>query len=631
MAADRERKRAAGARLISLTGAVILMAVCPGLYCLDAQGQRTSGNTTLKGRIERDVAMADQLMLKGRYSDAADLYRQALKRNPKNVSVLIGLGLSLTRQFKLDGAEEQFDKALSIDANSALAHSGKATILLSRLQSSSATILRNKESILKQAEEECRKALSIDSGLADAHLALGLVLKDQGLLDEAARELSEALKLDPKSSEALVSLGMVKMAQGALAEAKEYFQQSLALNPSSSAARYGLGRVYLKQGLVDEAIKQLTTSLYQYPNSAPVHEALGAAYELQGNNLAAVREYQESIRIKPENPLAYVRIAQIRQNRGDLEHSIAELRSGLELMPDNPDLHLWVANQSMQLGKVEAAIMEYGTVLSLEPGHKEAAQGLARAYTLKAQRQAATAFLLSGQFEKASAMIDQALQLYPDDLALRLAAAKIRILAGLPVNLRTIGAPKSEAERLAYAEALMAQGNFQEAFQQMNKVITSLTEEKQLLAVADLALMIKDLDSAEKAYAKAQTSASAEERARRGLSAAAANRKRAGEQVHLADDLFSRRQYGSAVDRYRAAIVENPRAAAARLGLARALEKMSALSERDLRESAKQYRAYLALASDLTAKQRLKLGRRLELLEARATRLAQKDRDRAQK
>jgi tetratricopeptide (TPR) repeat protein len=421
------------------------------------------------------------------------------------------------------------------------------------------------------------------------------------------------------------------MAVGELEKALENFKQVIALNPGNSTAHYGLGRVYLKQGQLDEAIRELNTSLYQYPNSAPAREALGAAYELQGNTVAAIKEYQESIRIKPENPLAYVRIAQIRQNRGDLEHSIAELRSGLELMPDNPELHLWVANQSLQLGKIDDAVREYGTVLSLDKGSKEAARGLARAYTRQAQKQAAAALVMSNEFEKAERMVEQALMLYPDDLELHLAQAKLKILAGKPVNLDSLAAPRTDGERVAYAELLLAQNRFKEANEQMNTVISSATESKQLVSIADLALTIRDLDSAEAAYKKALSLPGTEERARRGLAAVASARRLAEQDVRAGDDLAWQKQYGSAVDKYRAAIYENPRLAVARLGLAKVLEKLGASSERDLRSALKQYRAYLDLEPALPAKQRAKLTKRMGELDQRVSKLAHKARQRAQK
>src|ERR1700678_1900089 len=67
---------------------------------------------TLKIKIDREVVMADDLMLKGKYGDAAELYRQVAGKAPKNVPATVGYGMALAKQFKLDAASEQFDKAL---------------------------------------------------------------------------------------------------------------------------------------------------------------------------------------------------------------------------------------------------------------------------------------------------------------------------------------------------------------------------------------------------------------------------------------------------------------------------------------------------------------------------------------
>src|SRR4030095_9242846 len=325
--------------LFALAGTIALSA---GNAALAEGALLAEKKPVYKGKIERDVMMADDLMLKQKYADAADLYRQAISRNSKNVPAIVGLGMALSKQFKLDGAEEQFDKALALQGDNARSQAENPTGLINRFESSSATIIKQKDSMLKQAESESRQALAIDPGMPEAHYTLGQVLKEQGRLDEAAKSFADAIKSDPKYSDAYAGLGTTKLAQNSYAEAAENFKRAIAINSGNSTAHFGLGKAYLKQGLVDDAIKELNTALYQYPNSGPTRLALGEAYETQGNTVAAIREYQESIRIKPENAEAYLHIADIRETRGDLEFSIAELRSGLELMPNNPDLHLRV-------------------------------------------------------------------------------------------------------------------------------------------------------------------------------------------------------------------------------------------------------------------------------------------------
>ncbi len=582
----------------------------------------------MKAKIERDVMMADELMNKGKYADAADLYRQAMSRNTKNVYAITGLGMALGRQFKLDGAVEQFDKALELDPRNALAHSGKAMCLVNRLQSSSMTIQKNRDSMLKQAESEAREAISADPTMSEAHYNLGMVLKEQGRLDEAAGEFREAIKDDPQSSDACAQLGMVKLSQTSLAEAGENFKKAISLNSGNSTAHYGLGQVNLQQGRIDDAIKELNTALYQFPNSAPVHQALGESYAAQGNTVAAIKEFQESIRIKPENAAPYLKIADIRANRGDLELSIAELRSGLEILPDNAQLHMAVADQSLQLEKLDAALKEYQSVLNVNPANAAAAKGLTRCYYLKAQKEATGAFTLSNEYEQADQQLQQAIRMNPNDMELRLAEAKLRALSGQTVDLAAIGSPRTDGERIAYAEALLAQNKFKEASDQMTTVLSGANDSKQVLAIGDLALMIKDLNSADAAYRKATLLPGGAERAKRGAGLVAKARDTARQDLTLADDLAKRKQLPSAVDKYHASIYGNPVVPETRIGLAQTLERMSPPTSRALREAIVQWRAYISLEPNLPAKELEKLNKRIQKLDEKAYKVEQKEKQR---
>lgn len=587
------------------------------------------GGSTLKGRIDRDVAMGDELMLKGKYADAADLYREAINRNSKNVPAIVGLGMALGKQFKLDGAQEQFDKALELDPNNAMAHSGLGMVALNRLQSSSMTYARNRDSMLKQAETECRTALNIDPSMPEAHYTLGQVYKEEGNLEAAVNEFQAAVQSDPNYSEAYAGLGMTKLMQGSLAEASSAFHRASQLNSGNSTAHYGMGRVLLAQGRIDEALKELNISAYQFPNSAPLHLALGQAYSAQGNNNAALKEYRQSIGIKPENPDAYLGIADIRESRGDLELSIAELRSGIEMMPNNIDLHMRVANEDLQLEKLDDAIKEYTTVLNSNPGSADAAKGLTRAYYLKAQKEATGAFIVSNEYEEAQRYIDQAVQMNPNDMELRLAQMKLRSMSGAPVDLSSVGPPSNDGERVAYAEALLAQNRFQESRDQMGQVITNANNVRQCFAVGDLALMIHDLDSAEAAYRKAEGFPGGQARAKRGLTLTAKSREEARQDLTLAQDLARKRQLASAVDKYHAAIFENPRVPDSRIGIAQTLERLSPKTAVDFREAAIQWRAYVALELGMPPKEKQKYERRATDDDARAFKMEQRAKGKA--
>ncbi len=629
------------ANAFSLSISLGLLSAVPIAFSQDSSGRRDlysvdammlaaaqRSKKTLRIKIDREVVMADDLMLKGKYGDAAELYRQVAGKSPKNVPATVGYGMALAKQFKLDAADAQFDKALAMDPRNAMAHSGKAMVIFNRLQSSSNTIIKNKEALLSKAEAECKAGLNIDPGMPEAHYTLGMIYKEQGRLDDAINEFREATKIDPQYSEAFAGLGVAELDRGSLAEATSAFKQAIALNSGNSTAHYGLGKVYVKQNMPDEAIKELNTSLYQNPNSAPARLAMGEAYAEQGNTVAAIQQFQESIRIKPENADAYLHIADIRESRGDLEHSIAELRSGLELNPNSTELHERIADESLHLEKLDDAIKEYTNVLNSNPNNAAAAKGLTRSYYLKANKEATGAFFVSNEYENAKAMLDKAVKMNPNDMELRLAQAKLRTLSGEKVDLSQVGTPTNDGERLAYAEALLAQNRFQDADAQMNLVLGNANNAKQAFAVGDLALMIKDLPNAEAAYRKAATFPGGDERAKRGMDMVAKAKDGARQDLTLANDLSRRKQLASAIDKYHAAIYENPKVGDARLGLAQTLERLSPVESKDLREAIAQYKAYLTLTPNLPPKELEKMNKHVASLEQKAYKLEQKERER---
>ncbi len=603
--------------ILLIAGSLLLC----GSFSSNCDADARTANKTLKARISQEQQMADELVRRGKYNEAADLYRTALNAQPKDINVRNGLAYAYAKSFKLDRADEEFDNVLKTDPTNAMAHCGKAQVLLNRLQSSSGTMRKNKDALIKQAGAECNLALATDANLPEAHFTLGRVFKEEHRLDKAEAAFADAIRADKNYSDAYAGLGMVQLEGGRSAEAISSFKQATALNTGNSTAHYGLGRAYLQQGMADAAIKELNTSLYQFRNSAPVHFELGKAYASQGNTVAAIKEFQETIRIKPENAAPYIKIAEIRESRGDIEHANAELRSGLDLMPDNTELQQRIANNSLRLEKIADAIKDYESVLQRSPGNVAAVEGLTRALYLKAQKETTGAFVADNDYEAAEASIARAIQMNPESLQLRLADAKLRSLSGKPVDLSIIGKPKNDGERVAYAEALLAQSRFAEATEQFNALVGSANNAKKLAALGDLTLMIKDLDNAEMAFKKLANLPGGQESSKRGLNLVAKARETTKLELRLANDLARRKQFNSAVDKYHAAIFNDPRNSSARLGLAETLDKFFQQDSKALRESVMQFKAYESLTPGLPQKELDRLHKVTARLELRATKM----------
>ncbi len=598
-----------------------LLLTLPVLSDTDAAGE--PGQTTLpelrrtpifKGQVTTYDTAGERALLSGDYNAATDKFRKALNKNPRDISAKCGLGFALALQFKLDGAEQQFKQALALKSTEPLAHAGMAFVKLNRLQSSSMTIIKQRDAILTQAESECMAALRSEPNLPVGLIVLGLVHKEQGKLDAAKENFSKAIALDPKYASAYVNRGLIELKQGGTATAITDFQEAIRLRSSNSTAHYALGKAYMQLGQLDKAYSELNTALSLKSNSAPAHIAMGDVYRLQGNSVAAIKEYKAAIAIKAESEDAYLRLTDLYEGRGDLETAAANLRSGLELTPANTDLHRRLGDICLSLGKSDDALKEYTTVLNASPGDVPAVNGMTRALTLKAQKEAQGAYFLSNNFESAETYIHKAIKLNPNSLELRLADAKLRAMSGQPVDLSTVGTPTTDPERIAYAEAALAQYKFQDSSQAMATVIENCQTANQVFAVADMAMLTRDLDSAETAYRKGGSFSGTEaaSRSQRGLAQVATARQKSKEDLTLAKDLASKKQLASAIDRFRSAAYQNPRLPDAHLGLAEALEKFNKKDSSALREAALNYRAYIALQSDLPEKEKEKYSKRAD-------------------
>ncbi len=576
------------------------------------------------GNVSIDTAAGERALLVGNYEEATADFRKALKKNAKDVPAIGGLGFALALQYKLDGADQQFDKAIKLKPKDPLAHVGKAFVKLSRLQTSNMTVIRQRDSILNSAEADCQTALQQDPGMPEANMVLGMIKREQGNLNEAIQDYSKAIEGDPKFGVAYTRRGLAYIDQANYPSAEQDLKQAISLRSSDASAHYGLGRVYLGEGKVDEALGELNTALSLNRNSAPIHIALGDAYRQQGNTVASLSEYMKAVNIKAENSDAYLKIADIYDERGDLEMSMADLRSGIALNPNSEALHRRVADTALRLEKNDDAIKEYNTALQLQPGDVEAVKGLTRAYLLKSQKEASGAFFANNNYEDAEAVIQNAIRLNPNDLELRLADAKFRAMSGQQIDLSKLPPPSNDAERIAYSEALLAQFRYNEATQAMQQVIANQNDPKQLFAVADLSLMIHDLDSASAGYKKAASMPGNEARAKRGLQQVSKARGDAQRSLNLAADLSKRKQYASGIDNYRNAAYLNPRLPDAHYGLAEALRKYYSKSPTKLREASAQYKAYLSLAPNLPEKDREKIQKTADKCLEKAANLERK-------
>jgi tetratricopeptide (TPR) repeat protein len=108
------------------------------------------------------------------------------------------------------------------------------------------------------ARDAYRRALELDAHHADAHVNLGRLLHEHGLVEEAERHYRQALRENPDHATAAFNLGIALEDLHRPADAIEAYRAALAADPRLADAHYNVARLYEKVGKKAAALRHLS-------------------------------------------------------------------------------------------------------------------------------------------------------------------------------------------------------------------------------------------------------------------------------------------------------------------------------------------------------------------------------------
>ena len=109
-----------------------------------------------------------------------------------------------------------------------------------------------------EARDAYRRALELDAHHADAHVNLGRLLHEQGLVEEAERHYRLALQEAPNHATAAYDLGIALEDLGRPADAIEAYRAALVTDPRLADAHYNIARLYEKVGKKAAALRHFS-------------------------------------------------------------------------------------------------------------------------------------------------------------------------------------------------------------------------------------------------------------------------------------------------------------------------------------------------------------------------------------
>jgi serine/threonine-protein kinase len=258
---------------------------------LETLQPRLSGEERRRAtRLYTENAEAFQLYLQGRYhwnkgtidgyKSAIDYFQQAISKDPKYALAYAGLADSylLLGSYwveTLPEAKAAAEQALALDDSLSEAHVALGSIKL----------LLDWD--WPAAERAFQRGLSLNPSSALAHNQYASYLATTGRVDEALGQVRRAQELDPLSPIVNSDLGRYLLYAGQNDEAIAQFRKTLEFDPNSVSARRGLGVAYRANRQYPEAIAELERALQLSENSPIIVGDLGAAYAAAGDRASA--------------------------------------------------------------------------------------------------------------------------------------------------------------------------------------------------------------------------------------------------------------------------------------------------------------------------------------------------------
>jgi len=112
---------------------------------------------------------------------------------------------------------------------------------------------------LEEARDAYRRGLELDAHHADAHVNLGRLLHEQGLVEEAERHYRAALRENPAHATAAFDLGIALEDLDRPADAIEAYRIALATDARLADAHFNVARLYDRMGKRAAALRHLST------------------------------------------------------------------------------------------------------------------------------------------------------------------------------------------------------------------------------------------------------------------------------------------------------------------------------------------------------------------------------------
>ena len=302
----------------------------------------------------------------GNLSEAARLYQDVLRANPRNFNALQLLGFVHFQRGEFADAERIMEKAIRINPSSvdALYNRGCALQALDRL---------------KEALQCFGKALTVKPDFVPAHVNRGNVLSQLQRYDEALASYDKALALQPESAEALLNRGNVLLELKRPAEALSSYDKALAREPRDPTAWNNRGSALEDLGRHEEAIASFARATGLAPDYPNAFENRGNALMNLNRHAEALADFDRALALEPANARAIYGRANSLKALKRPEEALAAYDRALASDPAFVEALIGRGNALVDLKRYAEGLASLDAALARNPGNVDALSNRANA------------------------------------------------------------------------------------------------------------------------------------------------------------------------------------------------------------------------------------------------------------
>ncbi len=260
-------------------------------------------------------------------------------------------------------AAAEFQKAIDLDPNYALAYTGLADALI---WEASFTSDRDRE-LYSNAQAAVRLALKLDPGLADAHSSMGRI---QYLYDwdwkGSEESFRRAIDLDPASFNARQHYARLLTIVGRYDEALAQIEKARELDPRSADLNVPLSGILEKQLRFDESIRVLEMTLDMDKDSKFALRGIANDYLLKGDYAKVIEMGKEFFQRAEDIDFAWASMLATAFFKTGQLNEAGKIRTRLKKMAEtDPKSLYFLALSDSETGRIDEAVAALEECLDL--------------------------------------------------------------------------------------------------------------------------------------------------------------------------------------------------------------------------------------------------------------------------